>query len=93
MAKYNNLTLTKKYHYGQNPALMSGTLFWAMWRLSWESAIFAVNERIIKGSGASDSATPMPSTSQQQRYLPDRDRARSAGGSIGSKYHSVPDRF
>lgn len=84
----HNLTLTKKFHYKDNPCLDVRNTFLGDVSEDLEQALFAVNRSIIKSLGLSFGLT-------HAEYKIDNDKiylieiaARGAGGSISS--HIVP---
>ena len=81
----HNLTLTKKYHYVQNPCIDERNTFLGDVDPGLEKAVFDLNARIIRELG-------LPFGNTHAEYKVDGDRitlmeiaGRSAGGSIGSK--------
>ena len=83
--KVHNLTLTKKYHYAQNPCIDERNTFLGDVSPELEKAIFDLNERIIQAMG-------LPFGNTHAEYMVHKNQiylmeiaARSAGGSIGSK--------
>ena len=83
--KLHNLTLTKKYHYSQNPCIDERNTFLGDVSPELEEAIFMLNEKIILALG-------LPFGNTHAEYKVNGDgiylmeiAARSAGGSIGSK--------
>ena len=83
-----NLTLTKKYHYSQNPCIDERNTYLGDVAPELEDSIFALNEKIIH-------ALRLPFGNTHAEYMVRGDQiylmeiaARSAGGSIGS--HVIP---
>lgn len=81
----HNLTLTKKYHYAQNPCIDERNTYLGDVAPELEKAIFDLNENIIK-------TLRLPFGNTHAEYMIHGDQiylmeiaARSAGGSIGSK--------
>jgi biotin carboxylase len=81
----HNLTLTKKYHYAQNPCIDERNTYLGDVAPELQKAIFDLNEKIIQ-------ALRLPFGNTHAEYMVHGDQiylieiaARSAGGSIGSK--------
>jgi predicted ATP-grasp superfamily ATP-dependent carboligase len=81
----HNLTLTKKYHYADNPCIDERNTFLGDVAPELEKAIFDLNKKIIH-------ALQLPFGNTHAEYMVHGDQiylieiaARSAGGSIGSK--------
>jgi carbamoyl-phosphate synthase large subunit len=81
----HNLTLTKKYHYAQNPCIDERNTYLGDVAPELEKAIFDLNEKIIH-------ALRLPFGTTHAEYMVHGDQiylmeiaARSAGGSIGSE--------
>jgi carbamoyl-phosphate synthase large subunit len=81
----HNLTVTKKYHYAQNPCIDERDTYLGDVRPESEKAIFDLNENIIQALGLAFGNTHAEyMVHGDQIYLMEI-AARSAGGSIGSK--------
>jgi len=83
--KVHNLTLTKKYHYSQNPCIDERNTFLGDVAPELEKAIFALNERIVEALGLRFGNTHAEYKVNSGGIYLMEIAARSAGGSIGGK--------
>ncbi len=83
--RVHNLTLTKKYHYNQNPCIDERNTFLGDVAPELENAIFTVNERIVTALGLRFGNTHAEYRVNSSGIYLMEIAARSAGGSIGSK--------
>ena len=83
--KVHNLTLTKKYHYSQNPCIDERNTFLGDVAPELEKAIFALNEKIVLALGLRFGNTHAEYKVNSSGIYLMEIAARSAGGSIGGK--------
>lgn len=86
--KVNNLTLTKKYHYRDNPCLDERNTFLGDVAPDLEKAIFEANEKIIQTMGLPFGMTHAEYKIENGQVYLMEIAARGAGGSISS--HIIP---